>query len=1399
MVDKQIQDLTADTTPASGDTVETQKVGGGAGSSKQVTIDDIITQGAPVATGSVKGVMSAADKALIDSSLFFSKVDATTAPTTTDDSGSSYEVGSVWVDVTNDKAYICLDATVSAAVWTEVTQSGGGSSDHGALTGLGDDDHTQYSLLSSGAGAPSSTPTRTGEVYVDTTNDVAYISTGTASSADWKQSSGEAVTGTSAQIIVYDGSGDIQSVTMTGDATISNTGVVTVVDANIDHGGIGGLSDDDHSQYSLLSSGAGAPGSTPTRVGEIYVDTTGDVAYVSTGTASSADWTDVSSTSPLAGTSAEIVVYDGSNVQQSVAMSGDATISNTGVVSVVDANIDHGSIGGLAGDDHTQYSLISSGAGAPGSTPSRVGEVYIDTTNDNAYLSTGTASSADWTQVNVMTPADKVLLDDLEVFAGNMLSTGWSSGGIVTINADTTKFDVSAGTGLVVDSHTDPSSPVTTPVSWSAFTAEAHLADGFTVIGINSSGSLVTQVTTFTQEELRDNISLAIVTHSGGLVSSPIQVVSPEKLLVINPLLSFADYTDSIGAVNRSGNEVTTNGVNLKLDRAEGEIFDLGGNVETSRKNPNILSIAAASPNTIIEIYQDGFGDFTATAPGTDLDTSFYDDGSGTLAALPADKYQAKRIDLFPSGNLLISYGQVIYNTLAAAIASADSEIRVLTPDLTLGVHLGYIAVKGEATDLSDMAQASILQAGNVTTVLQEYAPLGNGFTLEDIQVPITSDGGTITASVAKTGGGNFECILAALKFPFIADSVTLTAGTASVPQENFIHIVETSGSLVLTNSTSGFPSSGDFVAVATVVVQTAGIVLTDGALKVHKWADQFSNGIPNGHLAHVNTWIRQQNATWVSGAAGTITIATGPSPDDVTFDNTAGTVFQLHEHPFPARDMSTGDDIYVGNGNTAHPIYSQLTNLNVILTDTGDNSMSGKSFNLVFWGVVSEIEADCKIFVNIPTGSYNNASLAEADAGRTSVYTFDSSFKGTAFLIGRSTFTHASGGGGQWTEDSYESLLGTLPNNIAGSGQAGVTDHGGLSGLLDDDHTQYSLISSGAGAPSANADRVGETYVDTTGDLAYHSIQTGTGATDWKQSTHESVDAFKYISVEEKTANFTVLTTDRGKLFTGDGTFTFTLPVSLPAAGQDFVDILNIGTGVITIDSTLFGINQASNDTMTLGPGEMTRLTYISSTDPRWRASNDTVALTSSGSGAPGTTPLFVGEIYVDVTADASYISVGTASSADWARVLNDLVDDTTPQLGGTLDANSNPIAMGDAELQRPNIKDYSVESTAATDGATVTLDLAADGNDQTLTLTQNITLAFSNWPPTGTLGKVTFQCTQDSDTAKTVTVTNVDKWPEGTAWVMSTGLSAIDEVVFWSRDAGTTVYGAVIGQAFA
>lgn len=73
------------------------------------------------------GVLVWKDSAGLTSPLVaLNKWDGTTAPTANEDSGDGYSVGSRWIDTTNDKEYVCLDATLTAAVWTETTGAAGG-------------------------------------------------------------------------------------------------------------------------------------------------------------------------------------------------------------------------------------------------------------------------------------------------------------------------------------------------------------------------------------------------------------------------------------------------------------------------------------------------------------------------------------------------------------------------------------------------------------------------------------------------------------------------------------------------------------------------------------------------------------------------------------------------------------------------------------------------------------------------------------------------------------------------------------------------------------------------------------------------------------------------------------------------------------------------------------------------------------------------------------------------------------------------------------------------------------------------------------------------------------------------------------------------------------------------
>lgn len=56
--------------------------------------------------------------------LLKNNLSASAAPTVGDDTGDGYEVGSLWIDTTNDQAYVALDVSSGAAVWQNLGSGG---------------------------------------------------------------------------------------------------------------------------------------------------------------------------------------------------------------------------------------------------------------------------------------------------------------------------------------------------------------------------------------------------------------------------------------------------------------------------------------------------------------------------------------------------------------------------------------------------------------------------------------------------------------------------------------------------------------------------------------------------------------------------------------------------------------------------------------------------------------------------------------------------------------------------------------------------------------------------------------------------------------------------------------------------------------------------------------------------------------------------------------------------------------------------------------------------------------------------------------------------------------------------------------------------------------------------
>ena len=164
-----------------------------------------------------------------------------------------------------------------------------------------------------------------------------------------------------------------------------------------------------------------------------------------------------------------------------------------------------------------------------------------------------------------------------------------------------------------------------------------------------------------------------------------------------------------------------------------------------------------------------------------------------------------------------------------------------------------------------------------------------------------------------------------------------------------------------------------------------------------------------------------------------------------------------------------------------------------------------------------------------------------------------------------------------------------------------------------------------------------------------------------------------------------------------------------------------------------------------------------------------------------------------VNASTDTVTLNSGAAES-DVIEVLEfgqpnpNIVEDTTPQLGGNLDLNGSDITgSGD-------IKPTTYQETVGTESSG-TLDLST-GNVFSHAPSANVTYVFSNPPSTGTAFGFTLKV------APSATITQT--WPTSVDWAggsapTATASGETDVFTFFTHDGGTTYYGFHSGDAMA
>lgn len=434
----------------------------------------------------------------------------------------------------------------------------------------------------------------------------------------------------------------------------------------------------------------------------------------------------------------------------------------------------------------------------------------------------------------------------------------------------------------------------------------------------------------------------------------------------------------------------------------------------------------------------------------------------GTIA-LSTHSVEASTLGVFTRLGAVrnMNLGTSIAGTVLYLSADAAGDLVETAPESpNCKVRMGTVIISGTLDGIFDV---NIDHGGNDEGIKNFF----NGAALEASDIQVASDGVNVTLTIEQSGGGDLSLFFSGDFYKLDCTppaTINLTAGTDPSPILNYVFIPESTKTLTVNDT--GFPTNEAFVAVASVLVQSAASVQTDGPLKMHAWTDHLYDALLLGHLSHISEWIRAQHATYKSGVLLTPTVGAG------VFDiaTTSGIVYQMHKHVYPAFDTAIASSIYVVNSNTV--LNRKVSNLTVELEDSLGGSLVGRYYSLVFWGVVSQDQSDCKLMCNMPSGSYSNATDAENDPNRYTDITVPDAYKNTGFLIGRVIVQHSPAGGGTWTLIKNEKLQGSLPSGTAGGAAATTTQFSDGTFRIFNNADNTKFIAMNAGNISSGATR---------------------------------------------------------------------------------------------------------------------------------------------------------------------------------------------------------------------------------------------------------------------------------------------------------------------------------------
>ena len=236
----------------------------------------------------------------------------------------------------------------------------------------------------------------------------------------------------------------------------------------------------------------------------------------------------------------------------------------------------------------------------------------------------------------------------LQEYANFAMSPGLIAGGVISGSA--TSFSVTSGNGLL--KATDSNVDTLLFIDFPAFAITATTQNTTKFIGVVYSGGVPQVIQRTTQAwDLDTEFPLGVVVNDSGSLA-----VLNNPWISADNMANVIERFDSIAALerdNRTGGLILADSGTRRVIVSAGTILS-----RMSEFGISAINTTVAGSGTFTNYYRDGAGGWNKELAQVQWDSANYDDGSGTLAAIPALQYSSKWVYVMADSSLAILYGQ---------------------------------------------------------------------------------------------------------------------------------------------------------------------------------------------------------------------------------------------------------------------------------------------------------------------------------------------------------------------------------------------------------------------------------------------------------------------------------------------------------------------------------------------------------------------------------------------------------------------------------------------------------------------------------------------------------------------------------------------------------------------